>query len=64
VEVVGNDFCEYFCALFFNCMDFVGFYFLLFHGSMQLPLSSSFSFPAVPFIVQEVIYFVSLSVKS
>jgi hypothetical protein len=64
-EAVENNFCEYFCAIFFSCMDLcVGFYLLLFHGCMQLPLSSSFSFPAMPINVQEVIYFVFLSVKS
>jgi hypothetical protein len=57
VEAVENDFCEYFCAIFFSCMDLcVGFYLLLFHGCMQLQLSSSF--PAVPISVQELVYFV------
>jgi hypothetical protein len=61
VKAVENYFCEYFCTLFFSCLDlYVGFYFLLFHGCMQLPLNSSFSFPAVPFSVQEVIYFIFL----
>jgi len=50
-----------FFAIFFSCMDlYVGFYLLLFHGCMQLPLSSSFSFSAMPVSVQEVIYFVFL----
>lgn len=59
VEAVENDFCEYFCVFF--CMDLcVGFNLLLFHGCMQLLLSSSFSFPAMPISMQEVIYFVFL----
>jgi hypothetical protein len=29
VEAVGNDFCEYFCALFFSCMDICGLLFFI-----------------------------------